>query len=309
MLDSKDKIALCGLSDPSDQQTLGQLLSLGDYLKLNLGLSDDAVVQADGLDQQQLDPLNLIQRRAVSFNTLAQDPTLKYIFDISGGNWANTVLPYLNYDILRSSQSVLCGYSDLSAVLNGLYAKIGKPSLLMQIRNLWRLSLTNAQKNLTNPLADDFFALLRCGLEDPQIAEIGSLAIFGDFVQGQSMEGVVLGGNIRCFAKLLGTEFCPNLQDKILVLEQYHGSYDLLISQVAQLAQCGIFTQIKGLVLGCFTQLQGQGIDVYSRVFAYFLPKHLPVFQTGQIGHQLDAKPVIIGKSYLVTPGVMRPAF
>ena len=40
-----------------------------------------------------------------------------------------------------------------------------------------------------------------------------------EFLQGKYMEGVVAGGNIRCLLKLAGTEYMPDMTDKILVLE------------------------------------------------------------------------------------------
>lgn len=42
-------------------------------------------------------------------------------------------------------------------------------------------------------------------------------------IRGTSMEGMVVGGNIRCLLKLAGTPFWPDMQDKILFLESRGG--------------------------------------------------------------------------------------
>lgn len=60
------------------------------------------------------------------------------IFDISGGDMGNDVLDHLDYDAIAKSDATFWGYSDLSTVINAIYAKTGKISHLFQIRNLVR---------------------------------------------------------------------------------------------------------------------------------------------------------------------------
>lgn len=65
-----------------------------------------------------------------------RDDEIKGIFDISGGDIANGILPYLDYDVIADSSKLFWGYSDLTTVLNAIYTKTGKISVLYQIRNL-----------------------------------------------------------------------------------------------------------------------------------------------------------------------------
>ena len=41
------------------------------------------------------------------------------------------------------------------------------------------------------------------------------------FLQGSKMQGIVVGGNIRCLLKLAGTEYWPDMNGKILLLESF----------------------------------------------------------------------------------------
>ena len=43
------------------------------------------------------------------------------------------------------------------------------------------------------------------------------------FIQQDKMHGIVVGGNIRCFLKLAGTEYMPDMENKILFLESLNG--------------------------------------------------------------------------------------
>ena len=65
-----------------------------------------------------------------------EDASIKAIFDISGGDLANTILPYLDYERIASVKKQFCGYSDLTTIINAIYAKTQKVSVLYQIRNL-----------------------------------------------------------------------------------------------------------------------------------------------------------------------------
>ena len=65
-----------------------------------------------------------------------KDAEIKGIFDISGGDVANGILPYLDYDVIANSPKIFLGYSDLTTVLNAIYQKTGRASVLYQIRKL-----------------------------------------------------------------------------------------------------------------------------------------------------------------------------
>ena len=58
------------------------------------------------------------------------------IFDVSGGDIANEVLPYLDFDTIRKANKPYFGYSDLTTVINSLYTKAGVSSYLYQVRFL-----------------------------------------------------------------------------------------------------------------------------------------------------------------------------
>ena len=76
------------------------------------------------------------KERAEALMEFYKDEGIKGIFDISGGDIANGILPYLDYEVIANSAKLFWGYSDLTTILNAIYTKTGKPSVLYQIRNL-----------------------------------------------------------------------------------------------------------------------------------------------------------------------------
>ena len=62
------------------------------------------------------------------------------------------------------------------------------------------------------------------------------------------MDGIVLGGNIRCLLKLAGTEYFPDMKDKILLLEAMSGQVPQMVTYFSQLQQMGVFEKVKGIL-------------------------------------------------------------
>lgn len=181
------------------------------------------------------------KERADILNQMYSNPEIHAIFDVSGGNLANQVLEYLDYDRIRTEKKEIWGYSDLTVLLNAVYAKTGCSSWLYQVRNLSGKEGAIQQERMERMLAEqDESALMPRDWK---------------FLQGKGMEGIVLGGNIRCFLKLAGTEYFPELENKILFLESYGGGRGVITSLLTQLRQMGVFGKLKGLLLGTFTEL------------------------------------------------------
>lgn len=114
-----------------------------------------------------------------------KDKDIKVIFDVSGGDLANGILEYLNFEDIKNNPKPFFGYSDLSVVLNSLYSKSNVCSYLYQIRNLIGNDSENQIKNFKNTFIEK---------------KDNSLLTFNyRWIQGEEMEGIVIGGNIRCF--------------------------------------------------------------------------------------------------------------
>ncbi len=221
------------------------------------------------------------EERAEALMDFYRDNEIKEIFDISGGDISNGILPYLDYGLIKNSNAMFWGYSDLTAVINAIYAKIGKPSVLYNIRNLIydcrKQQIANFKNTVINHKTDLF--KLDC-----------------HFIQQENMQGVVVGGNIRCFLKLAGTGYMPDLEDKILLLESLNSRPAQIETYLCQLAQSGAFSKVAGILLGTFTQMEKENCspDVITMV-KKFISKNLPVAVTKNIGHGTDSKGIIIG--------------
>ena len=222
------------------------------------------------------------QERAMTLMDFYQDDEIAEIFDVSGGDVANGVLPYLDYEVIANSKKRFWGYSDLTTIVNAIYTKTGHPSVLYQIRNL-------IYDHREQQITDVRNTLLEGGKDLFQITY--------DFIQGTQMQGIVVGGNIRCFLKLAGTEYMPDLQDKILLLESYGGDVAKMETYLCQLQQLGAFERIAGILLGTFSEMEENGYEPDIKTLVQgIVGKDMPIAVTRDIGHGTDSKAIVIGE-------------
>ena len=218
--------------------------------------------------------------RANELMKFYEDDSIKAVFDISGGDLANEVLDYLDYDIIRKKNKPFFGYSDLTTVLNAITTKTQQVTYLYQIMNI--IDSVERRADFEKTLLNN-----KDGLTD----------ISWQFLQGESVEGIVVGGNIRCFLKLAGTEYFPNLDNKVLFLEGMSTTIEGLITHLTQLKQIGVFNKISGLLLGTFTKIEQnfQIEDIYE-ILKDFVPENIPIVKTVVVGHGKDSKMLLIGQ-------------
>lgn len=224
------------------------------------------------------------ERAEILMNCYLNDE-IRAVFDISGGDIANEILPFLNFNVIAESEKEFWGYSDLTTIINAIYAKTEKTSVLYQVKNM-----LYQEKQIM-----DFQNSVLIGRDD--------LFTFPyRFVRGEKLEGIVVGGNIRCLLKLAGTDFFPEMKGKVLMLEALHGGMAQIITYLSQLQQIGVFSKISGILLGTFTEYEEnrQNPAIEELVMRY-LPAELPVVKTDWIGHGRDSKAVRIGEKIVLS--------
>lgn len=271
------KAALVGCSNPLKdvyQPVIDQLVKIledrGLEVEVSEYLTDDTLIGRG-------------EKRARELESFFLDPEMGHIFDISGGDLANTVLGHLDLSVIKDSQAVFYGYSDLTTILTAL-AKNGNQAVNFQLRNC----LVN--KDL---LKSGYFDRMLAGKEVAK--ELDELEV--TFVRGSEMTGPVYGGNLRCLLKLAGTPYWPDFTGSVLLLEAYRGKPELVASLLEQCRETGIFDQIRGVLLGTFSELDKlKESQLPEEILLDLLPAHVPIARTEFIGHRPDAKAIRLGQ-------------
>lgn len=258
-----------------------------DELKLNLKSLDIEMVEGDTLYAKEYNLFSgTVEEKSRALEKLFLDKDIKMIFDISGGDLANEVLDFLDFNLIKENPKPFFGYSDLTVLLNAIYSQCDITTYNYQLRNLIGKFKEEQMQN--------FKASFIEGKED----------IFNldyKWINGSHLEGIVVGGNIRCLLKLAGTKYMPDFKDKILFLESFSGNSAKMVTYITQYKNLGVFNEVKGIILGEFTEMERENlkpdiVEILKRVIGEI---NIPILKTRDLGHGADAKCIPIGK-YLI---------
>ena len=280
ILNRNDKIALVVCSNGKNIEDKGRLEKLEDIL-VKMGL---VPIFTKYIYKDKVGRGAKVQVRAEELMSFYKNKEIKAIFDISGGDIANEVLDYLDYDVIKRNYKAFFGYSDLTTVLNALGSQTNEANYLYQILNIIE------SEEIRTSFENTF-------MKDEQIL----LDVKWKFLQGSRIEGEVIGGNIRCFLKLVGTKYFPEVENKVLFIEGLGTSIEGLVTHLAQLKQIGVFDKISGLLIGTFTKIEKEfSVEKLFEIVQDYIPSSLPVAKTQEIGHAKNSKALKIGEKIYI---------
>ena len=308
------KVGMTACSDPLKPEFRAKMDQLSDVLRamdIEVVMSSCIYDQGDGFSGNG-------HERAEALMDMYKDSEVDAIFDLSGGDMANAVIPYLDFDCIQRNPKPFFGYSDLTTILNAIYTKTGQPSVLYQLRNLLYDDGENQRcrfQRFAHACGRETFSIdyrdetlkERCAAFTVNEKAFELFHFPYAFVQGERMEGVLIGGNIRCFLKLAGTGYMTDFEGKILLLEALGGGVPQMVTYLSQLKMLGAFDKVNGILLGTFTRMEDNDIrpDMVALV-RDMAGRDMPIVKTAYIGHGCDSRAALIGGYYVVEENALR---
>lgn len=307
------KVGITACSDPLKPDFQAKMDQLSDVLRImdiEVVMSSCIYDRGDGFSGNS-------HERAEALMDMYKDSGVDAIFDLSGGDMANAVIPYLDFCCIQRNPKPFFGYSDLTTILNAIYTKTGQPSVLYQLRNLLYNEGENQRcrfQRFAHACGRETFSIdyrdetlkERCAAFTVNEKTFDLFDFPYAFVQGERMEGVLVGGNIRCFLKLAGTGYMPDFEGKILLLEALGGGVPQMVTYLSQLKMLGAFDKINGILLGTFTRMEDNDTrpDMVALV-RDMAGQDMPIAKTAYIGHGCDSRAALIGGYYVVEENVL----
>jgi muramoyltetrapeptide carboxypeptidase len=185
------------------------------------------------------------QERADDFNAMWADPEVDAVLALRGGYGSCRILPLIDYGAIRARPKPFIGYSDITAMHMAIVKEAGVATF----------HGPNAMEAFLPGNAAYFQRLLM----EPARAEAATLFSRDDeagkgvkTVRPGQVRGPLLGGNMTCLLRLIGTPYQPDFRGAILFLEDTSEKAYRVDGMFTHLRLAGVLAQVGGLVVGRF---------------------------------------------------------
>lgn len=218
-----------------------------------------------------------------AFHELCADDSITHIWAASGGNRCLHWIDDIDYDALTTEKTII-GFSDVTALLNTLYAHKGFHGIHGQTFGRFKRF----------PQQDELLALIRgekfsYHLEEAQILKEGSA------------EGHLIGGNLALFQYLPQTLPGEFWKDGILFIEDWNEELSRIDRMMLNLKRCGVYKQVKGIIFGEFSRIPEECGTPFEFTLEELIMDHtdgldIPILTNAFIGHGENLYPLPLGK-------------
>jgi len=203
------------------------------------------------------------EHRVEDLNEAFRDKNVKAILTVIGGFNSNQILDLIDYDAIRENPKIFCGFSDITALSNSIYAKTGlvtysgphyssfgmKKGFEYELDYFKKMFFEEGEIEVTSSKewSDDAWFIDQ---ENREFIKNDGMFIINE---GEA-EGEIVGGNLCTLNLLQGTEYMPDISNKVLFIEDdgmaeklYMVTFDRDLQSLVHMPE---FKTVKGIVIG-----------------------------------------------------------
>jgi muramoyltetrapeptide carboxypeptidase len=223
------------------------------------------------------------------------DPAIAGIIMATGGYGAQRTLAALDWDSLAGLEpKVLAGYSDVTAILEALAARLG-----------WASVHGPMVSSSGDTVHYSFGSLLRTLMHPEQATDVRypeAVTVCGGIGRGRTM-----GGNLTLLSSSIGTSTSLPARDGILLVEDVHEEPYRVDRMLTQLRRSGYLDGVAGIIGGTFTDCGDAGLiqDIRAERLGDL---GVPLIAWANIGHggRQQAYPIGIAAELDADAGALR---
>ncbi|MBO5324208.1 MAG: LD-carboxypeptidase [Oscillospiraceae bacterium] len=209
------------------------------------------------------------------------NPMVKMVITCLGGFNANQLLRHLDYDLIAKHPKILCGFSDITALHNAIYAKTGLVTYHGPHYGTFAFKKEAAYTRK---------AFFDCVMNsDPIVVTPSETTEKYHTIQEGCCEGTIIGGNLCTLNLLQGTPYMPDIRNKVLFLEDDNimGEYFCyeFDRNLESLLQTEGAETIKGIILGRFDDSCSMTVETIADIIRDKVPPNIPVVFGVDFGH------------------------
>jgi len=237
-LNKKDVIGIISPASAPDQFSriesgVKYLENLGYHVKVGKNIGKNHGYLA-GTDQERVDDIH----------DMFKDKNVKAIFNVRGGYGAFRLLDKIDYNLIKRNPKIFVGYSEITALQT---AFLTKSKLITFAGPMVAVDFYDEVSPFTS---EHFWETITSNKKPGKLVYPENQKI--PYLCKGNISGRIIGGNLAVFTALLGTQYFPNVNGNILLLEDIGEVPYKVDRMLNQLRLAGVFKKIKGLIFGRF---------------------------------------------------------
>lgn len=234
-----------------------------------------------------------IEERINDLTDAFSDSSVDIILCGRGGFNVNQLLPYIDYELIKNNEKIICGMSDNTALLIVLFTQSNLQTYLGP--NFINLLDDDNLNNFIEMINNKKYVI---PIENENIIEKGVV------------EGKIIGGNLCTLNLLQGTSYLKDVKDVILFIEDddnykpgaFFKEFD---RNLESLLQCNKF-DIKGIVFGKFEEsCEMNRNKIENLIRSKKQLQRIPVIMDFDIGHVFPILTIPIGGKCIINNGIV----
>lgn len=240
-----------------------------------------------------------INDRVEDLHEAFKDKNVKAILTVIGGFNVNQILDYIDYDLIKNNPKIICGYSDITALLEAITRKTG-------LVTYYGPHFSTFGIKLGNEYTIDYFKKMLVENDSVEVKASNSWSNdlwFLDqdkreFENNKGLEvinygsgkGTIIGGNLCTLNLLQGTSYMPKANDIILFIEddgENHETFTKTFDRdFESLIQCLGKGNIKGIIIGRAEKSCSMGYEKWQMIFNTKKDlNNIPIIINADFGH------------------------
>jgi muramoyltetrapeptide carboxypeptidase len=217
--------------------------------------------------------------RAKDIMDMFEDDEVNMVLCVRGGYGAMRIMPYLDFHKIQKNSKIFMGYSDITVLLNTIYQK----EELITFHG----PMVNSSLDVEETL-ESFLSTVMGGHEEYCIENPVHIPMISN--TDKSVEGRIVGGNLSLICSVLGTPYEIDIKDKLLFIEEVGEAPYRIDRMLTQLQLTEKLNQCSGIILGQFTDCDGEKEDNNSFTLSQVLEDRImvlnkPVLTNLMCGH------------------------
>lgn len=231
-------------------------------------------------------------KRLEDLHSMFSDKTVKAIMCLRGGYGAFRLLDKINYKMIQKNPKIFVGYSEITALQNAIFSKTG---LITFAGPMPAVDFVN---NISPFTEEWFWKVVTSNKKIGKVKYPENSKM--PFINKGTADARIIGGNLAVFSSMLGTDFFPDMKDKILLLEDIDEKPYKIDRMLNQLRLAKVFKGLKGVILGRFVECYEQDpnkktLSLGEVIEHYFKVLKIPTIYTFPHGHIKDFITIPIG--------------